>query len=430
MPQLLHLNVKGLFQFIDHDISFSADAPVTILSGPNGIGKTHILRLIKALLDLDLLRVGEIPFQAAHVLFSNKRSLLLEKVEEGGRLFLRVSGSGPRGAHLGTTRVPVTTNLANLPPWVVRLDNGRWYDIRPAQPRPLPRSFIQRQFGIEGDPFEEAFVVPPWLAEVMLDGESVFIDTKRLDTLARTEPGHLEHASEVTHKSRIEEYIRQIQIQVSEAKTASLAATQSADESFAARVLQGARTTVKESFLKARYQKVAEQASELYRNGLSAAVVDVDFPSSKTNPTERRVLAVFLDDWENRLFPLLPVNEKLKTLRSIVINKFIGKDLRVAASGVPTFFSTVDESEIGVTSLSSGEQHLLALFTMLLFSTKERSVVLIDEPEISLHAAWKHAFLQDISDVARIAHLQVVIATHSSGIINGRWDLVQELGAE
>ncbi|WP_218106666.1 AAA family ATPase [Micromonospora pallida] len=77
--------------------------------------------------------------------------------------------------------------------------------------------------------------------------------------------------------------------------------------------------------------------------------------------------------------------------------------------------------------LSSGEQHILALFTMLLFSTSPGSIVLIDEPEISLHAAWKHAFLTDITDVAAIANLQVVLATHSSGIINGRWDLVQEL---
>lgn len=429
MPQLLSLQVRGLFQFIDHDIDFSSESPVTILSGPNGIGKTHILRLIKALLELDIPRVGSIPFESARAAFVNRRVILLERLEVDGRTQLRISGRGPRGADLGTMTVSLAANLEHLPPWIVRSSDGRWFDTRPTRPRLLTHSFVQRHFGVQYDRYEDTYAVPAWLADIMLDSESVFIDTKRLDTVARAERERPDHALESRPHSRIEEYIRQIQVQVSEAKTASLSATQSADESFAARVLQGARNTVQESFLKARYQKVAEQASELYRNGLSAAVVDVDFPSSRTNPTERRVLAVFLDDWENRLVPLLPVNEKLKTLRSIVIDKFIGKDLRMAASGAPTFFSTVDDSEIEVTSLSSGEQHLLALFTMLLFSTKERSLVLIDEPEISLHATWKHAFLEDISNVARIAHLQVVIATHSSGIINGRWDLVQELGA-
>jgi len=80
-----------------------------------------------------------------------------------------------------------------------------------------------------------------------------------------------------------------------------------------------------------------------------------------------------------------------------------------------------------VSKLSSGEQHLVALFAMLLFSAGPASIVLIDEPEISLHAAWKHSFLDDISEVARLADLQVLLATHSSGIINGRWDLTEEL---
>ena len=90
-------------------------------------------------------------------------------------------------------------------------------------------------------------------------------------------------------------------------------------------------------------------------------------------------------------------------------------------------FRTFDNRPIRVASLSSGEQHLVALFTMLLFSASAGSVVLIDEPEISFHAAWKHAFLDDISSVARLMDLQILIATHSSAIINGRWDHTEEL---
>jgi predicted ATP-binding protein involved in virulence len=64
---------------------------------------------------------------------------------------------------------------------------------------------------------------------------------------------------------------------------------------------------------------------------------------------------------------------------------------------------------------------------MLLFSAEEGAVVLIDEPEISMHAAWKHSFLEDIKEVAELSGLQIVIATHSSAIINGNWHLVQEI---
>jgi predicted ATP-binding protein involved in virulence len=66
---------------------------------------------------------------------------------------------------------------------------------------------------------------------------------------------------------------------------------------------------------------------------------------------------------------------------------------------------------------------------MLLFSARSGSLVLIDEPEISMHAAWKHSFLDDISEVAKLSELQIVLATHSSAIINGNWDLVREIEA-
>ncbi len=82
---------------------------------------------------------------------------------------------------------------------------------------------------------------------------------------------------------------------------------------------------------------------------------------------------------------------------------------------------------VKVSSLSSGEQHLVALFTLLLFGTKQGSIVMIDEPEISMHAAWKHAFLDDIELVSEVVDIQVLIATHSTSIINGRWSLAEEL---
>jgi len=157
---------------------------------------------------------------------------------------------------------------------------------------------------------------------------------------------------------------------------------------------------------------------------LTAESLGVSFPG-KTTPTERRILDIFLGDWEDKLRPLIPVHQKLQLLREIVGEKMRGKLLQVE-NGEPSFTS-LSGDPISVEMLSSGEQHLLALFTMLLFAAAPGAVVLIDEPEISLHAAWKHAFLDDIARVAELNDLQVVLATHSTAIINGRWELVEEL---
>lgn len=124
----------------------------------------------------------------------------------------------------------------------------------------------------------------------------------------------------------------------------------------------------------------------------------------------------------------MPVHEKLSMLREILDSKFClsGKRTMMEKRG-DLVFQNHEGHKVSVDSFSSGEKHIVALFTLLLFSTKKNSLVLIDEPEISLHAAWQHDFLGDIARVAATLNLQVVLATHSTSIINGRWDLTEEL---
>ncbi|NUF39479.1 AAA family ATPase, partial [Acinetobacter lactucae] len=77
--------------------------------------------------------------------------------------------------------------------------------------------------------------------------------------------------------------------------------------------------------------------------------------------------------------------------------------------------------------LSSGEQHLIILLGNLIFNTKFGTLILIDEPEISLHAAWQKKLLSLISEIANINKFNILIATHSFTLINGNWDNTIEL---
>ena len=79
--------------------------------------------------------------------------------------------------------------------------------------------------------------------------------------------------------------------------------------------------------------------------------------------------------------------------------------------------------------LSSGEQHELVLIYGLLFIVEEGSIILIDEPELSLHVTWQKNFITDIQKIQELKKLRVVIATHSPQIIHDKWDLVEELKA-
>lgn len=78
-------------------------------------------------------------------------------------------------------------------------------------------------------------------------------------------------------------------------------------------------------------------------------------------------------------------------------------------------------------NLSSGEQHEVILNYELIFKTEENSVILMDEPEISLHMLWQKKFIDNLLDIAERNNLNIIVATHSPDIVNNHRNLVRVL---
>jgi len=67
--------------------------------------------------------------------------------------------------------------------------------------------------------------------------------------------------------------------------------------------------------------------------------------------------------------------------------------------------------------LSSGERQLFVLITSLMFNNDERqaNILIIDEPELSLHLKWQEMFVDSL--VEANPDTQIILATHSPSII-------------
>ena len=82
MPQseLLRLKsvvVDGLFDLYDHRIDLNLDERVTLLHGPNGVGKTVVLSMINALLCENFYYFMEIPFTRLQLAFDDGSTIAL-----------------------------------------------------------------------------------------------------------------------------------------------------------------------------------------------------------------------------------------------------------------------------------------------------------------------------------------------------------------
>ena len=76
-----------------------------------------------------------------------------------------------------------------------------------------------------------------------------------------------------------------------------------------------------------------------------------------------------------------------------------------------------DDIEFMLKDLSTGERTLLSKMLYLHLKEPKNKLILVDEPETSLHPSWQNKILKFYENFAKINNNQVIIATHSPHII-------------
>ncbi len=429
--QLVRIDVLELFGEYNHTVFLNNGQPITILSGPNGVGKTHILSMTNEATNGQYQELRSRHFATFILAFSDGTKLTFRRRDD-------TSTDSPDGVDLivkmeGAHSLPETIlpfdyldGLSDrIPPWFERVGPEAWYDTRSDRHLSLGevRSYV-RQRGLrprQATLFEETEGEPLELAIFRKSISIEFVETKRLDSKVIASAGS---TARLRHASPIEFYTHAAAEEIGRAKVRSLTAGQQSDKSFPRRLLAGSKANVNETGLRARYQSVRDRVADLVHVSLYDEIFDFALPARLT-PTEKRVLNLFLDDVETKIEPLGPLFERLQLLRELINRKFLRKTIQFDSDGIS--FQSEAGSTITATQLSSGEQHELSLLAYLLFRAPSGGLVMIDEPELSLHVAWQHDMLSDLQRVCAVVGLRFLLATHSTAIINDRWDLVQDL---
>lgn len=439
MRRLVEIEVEGLLGRFDHLIEFPEDWEFVIVHGPNGIGKTKILELTSAVFASRFARVLSIPFSTARFVFSDGSSLRLDR--EGRQL-----SPAPSGETSATDRV---LSIELSAPSVPSVQHTVWLrsdsefsarmvrDLERRLPveRAGPDEWFDHRFGDRvstGEIVErysddlpqwsspaEQEEVPAALQEFLGEFKVHLIETQRL-LMSATETRGLDVRRSINSRSTVRQYSQDLARRIAAALAENSRRSQNLDKSFPRRVLfDESPPQVSEAEIRERYLKQLSMRSGLARIGVLDKSPELDLPDRELEDWEERVLWVYLEDTDEKLKTFDWLSRRITLLQEILNSRLQFKKLNIDLDR--GFVFTTDEgADLSASMLSSGEQHELVLFYGLLFNSDEGTLVLIDEPEISLHVAWQREFLNDIRRVADLASLRFIVATHSPQIVD-RW---------
>lgn len=99
---------------------------------------------------------------------------------------------------------------------------------------------------------------------------------------------------------------------------------------------------------------------------------------------------------------------------------------RVNRESDTLLFETKYGASIHPSQLSSGEKQILIILTNVLIQGGREFILIMDEPEISLHFDWQRRLIEDVKSLN--PNLQLILATHSPAVVMNGWtDRVTEI---
>lgn len=447
LMRISRLSVHGLFGLFDHSVPINLEEHVTIIHGANGLGKTALLRLLDGFFNARSSELETIPFDSFEIEFDNNSRLEVRKAapqpkkgakrrQKNGLVFSLFS-EGSKTEHYNFA--PERSSISSVERRQIerylsleQIGSDEWRYLTTGETLSL-REVVTR-FGDEF-PFGEIWKEPEpeWLVELRKAINVHFIQTQRLFSFTERRPpqrsmAHLRESPVVTPYVQV--YAEEVTHNISSTLSQYAELSQSLDRTFPQRLVQQKDAQpLSTDELRGKLLALEQKRQRLRSAGLLEEESNAQFgmpEQLELDATTQKVLSVYVDDVEKKLSVFDSLANKIDLLKQISDDHFIYK--RMVMNRDRGFgFIGHDGQPLSPTQLSSGEQHQLVLLYELLFKVKPGSLILIDEPEISLHVAWQQQFLKDLTQIIQLSHFDVLIATHSPQVIHDRWDLTVEL---
>lgn len=413
--KLKSLTVSKLFDRLDYSLYLDQDI-ITIITGPNGYGKTILLKIINNFMTKNLQFFFQIKFEYIEIEFADY-TLKLEVIDN--ILYIEKTYLIINKIESFTYQNDSIKNSEFLVGF--ELEDGQLIKKNYLKSKYKNKFFLKESN--DTDIYSSKSL--EWLDEVIGKTEITFIKAQRLETL--NENSDMGMSTELT----IKKFSKDLSRKIRKASEVSSSIAQRLDSTFPRRLFEFSHVDSSPEFIKDRLLGLQDTRSNFIKYGLLEFDEENDSLIFRKNSIEKaytNVLNLYIEDALEKLSAYDELYSKVELFVSLLNEKMLAfKNIKINQERGFYFVSDFGD-EIELENLSSGEQNQIVLFYDMIFNTKENSIVLIDEPEISLHVAWQKEFLDSLQKILKVNHIdKVIIATHSPQVINGKWGLTIDL---
>jgi tetratricopeptide (TPR) repeat protein/predicted ATP-binding protein involved in virulence len=434
------IEIKGLLKSFSYEIPLNTDENITILTAPNGYGKTTILKLIQSVFAPNLLKIFEFPFREISIHFIREgenieTKLIIKKTVETTDNIKSTSKEKLKKIRPETLGSKLSISL-----------NFEYFDDKGvSQTCSIMSSETDNDNILNKVKKIHALIPPIPINFIPADRLWHSHETKKEGTLL----GNLKNNTNVVPIQTISILAKSNSLsnRINSMLTNYAISSQKSDLTYLKSLInKNEKNNQDYDSIEKRFDSINKQRKELetlgflhYQNLYEYEwniVKNPEFKKSCSDPVMRKCILSYLDEITTKFKVFENFKNKCELFQEIINELFINTHLLISKDDGMKFYykqlhsKSSSPGEISIVTpdqLSSGEQHQIIVFFDLIFNCDPGTLVLIDEPEISSHIEWQRVFLQNIQKIALMNRCDFILTTHSPDIMNDKWELVIQL---
>lgn len=478
--QIRKIKVKSLFGLFDYDIPLN-ESGITILIGVNGSGKTTIFRILNSILNKEFYNILDVDFKLFEIEFDNGNIIKCERNVQDvnvNEILLNLAGNkrleNYENFKRGTKKLWDQEKTIHDFLITVKSNGSTFkYNLIKLRTNPELNEITYVFYNITSELriiLDELGIKSRFIETQRLQLNSLDIDASIVSysknrviyrTNLRTEQTYSDDSDISINKSRIVEYANDLSNVIKSKRSNYFAESQDVEKKTLSEYLN--KNNIKSNLfnfqqledIEEDISKMNEHISKLLNLGIykqseisnisDSSILDTKLKDLKTAITHKKInskkdinrlldfslkssiLKSYAENMRKKLDIFEDLEAKIEIFMIHINNLFEYKNMEIDLDKGFVFKlegGLENGRIIDPTDLSSGEQHEVILNYELIFKTENNSVILIDEPEISLHILWQKKFINNLLEIAKENSLNIIVATHSPDIVNNHRNLV------